>query len=354
MWPTEYRQGTHLEHYTSRWVVKSLQCICKDSSSCMGKKSKARADWRYVPPRNLVWLGTIIIIGPGLDSAFVEDHLGLESDELVGLDWGDEDLHQALRSPSPGGMEAGDMIPDGLSNPDESSDEVEITDDSKLQWFASALQDAQQWAIQLEKELAKQKKKTPKTYLRNLVKTLAHHKKACQVLASQGFHNVFSFMAMKERDNEATWGCVKLDDPLSAVGSLAESSPIGMLVDSPIGSLLELSPIGMLVDSCGGSLSESSPIGMLVIHMGACCWSQCPLACWQTHVLACCWSQCPLARWQTHMLACYWSHHLLAHWWVCHVVACHCPLLACWWTCVVAHWHTGEHTWNTQISPYIT
>jgi hypothetical protein len=60
-------------------------------------------------------LGTIIIIGPGLDSAFVEDHLGLESDELVGLDWGDEDLHQALRSPSPGGMEAGDMIPDGLS-----------------------------------------------------------------------------------------------------------------------------------------------------------------------------------------------------------------------------------------------
>ena len=89
-------------------------------------------------------MGTIIIIGPGLDSAFVEDHLRLESDELVGLDWGDEDLHQALRSPSPGGMEAGDMIPDGLSNPDESSDEVEITDDSKLPRFASALQDAQQ------------------------------------------------------------------------------------------------------------------------------------------------------------------------------------------------------------------
>ena len=41
-------------------------------------------------------------------------------------------------------MEAGDMIPDGLSDPDESSDEVEITNDFELQRFASALQDAQQ------------------------------------------------------------------------------------------------------------------------------------------------------------------------------------------------------------------
>ena len=212
--------------------------------------------------------GTIIIIGPGLDSTFFEDHLGLESDELVGLDRGDEDLPQALRSPSPGGMEAGDMIPDGLSDPDKSSDEVEITNDFELQRFASALQDAQQRAIQLEKEQAKQKKKTPKTYLGNLAKTLAHCEKARQVLASQGFHDVFSFMAMKERDKEAMRGCVELDDPSSAVGSLAESSPVGMLVDSPVGSLLESSPIGMLVDSRGGSLSESSPIGTLVISRG--------------------------------------------------------------------------------------
>ena len=212
--------------------------------------------------------GTIIIIGPGLDSTFFEDHLGLESDELVGLDRGDEDLPQALRSPSPGGMEAGDMIPDGLSDPDESSDEVEITNDFELQRFASALQDAQQRAIQLEKEQAKQKKKTPKTYLGNSAKTLARREKARQVLASQGFHDVFSFMAMKERDKEAMRGCVELDDPSSAVGSLAESSPVGMLVDSPVGSLSESSPVGMLVDSRGGSLSESSPIGTLVISRG--------------------------------------------------------------------------------------
>ena len=68
----------------------------------------------------------------------------LESDEPVGLDKDDEDLPQALRSPSPEGMKAGDMIPTGLSNPDKSSDEVEIIDDSELQQFASALQDAQQ------------------------------------------------------------------------------------------------------------------------------------------------------------------------------------------------------------------
>ena len=60
------------------------------------------------------------------------------------MDRGDEDLPQALRSPSPGGMEAGDMIPDGLADPDESSDEIEITNDFELQRFASALQDAQQ------------------------------------------------------------------------------------------------------------------------------------------------------------------------------------------------------------------
>ena len=75
----------------------------------------------------------IITIGTGLNSALVEDHLGLESDKPVGLNEDDEDLPQALGGPSPGGLEAGDMIPNGLSNPDKSFNEVEIVDDSELQ-----------------------------------------------------------------------------------------------------------------------------------------------------------------------------------------------------------------------------
>ena len=75
----------------------------------------------------------IITIGTGLDSAFVEDHLGLESDEPVRLNKDDDYLPQALGGPSPEGLEAGDMIPKGLSNPDKSFNEVEVVDDSELQ-----------------------------------------------------------------------------------------------------------------------------------------------------------------------------------------------------------------------------
>ena len=47
----------------------------------------------------------------------------------------------------------------------------------------------------------KTKKKTLKTYLGNLTKTLACYEMASQVLAYHRFHNAFFFMAMKEREN---------------------------------------------------------------------------------------------------------------------------------------------------------
>ena len=43
------------------------------------------------------------------------------------------------------------------------------------------------------------KRKTLKTYLGKSKKTLSCCDKACKVLASQGFHNVFTFMALNER-----------------------------------------------------------------------------------------------------------------------------------------------------------
>ncbi|KAH8981239.1 hypothetical protein EDB92DRAFT_1953264 [Lactarius akahatsu] len=58
----------------------------------------------------------------------------------------------------------GITVPDGLSDSDNSSDDGDVVELSDLQWFASALQEARRQAIQLEKEKANGKRKTPKTY----------------------------------------------------------------------------------------------------------------------------------------------------------------------------------------------
>ncbi|KAH9020180.1 hypothetical protein EDB85DRAFT_2153227 [Lactarius pseudohatsudake] len=82
---------------------------------------------------------------------------------------------------------------------DESDDLVEQT---ALQRFASALQEAQKLAVQLERDKAQQKRKTPKTYRGNSRMTLYHREKARKVLASEGFLDIRSFMELKERERE--------------------------------------------------------------------------------------------------------------------------------------------------------
>jgi hypothetical protein len=113
---------------------------------------------------------------------------------------------EALEGPSLG-LDVGTVIPDGLSDPDESSDDTDhIVDVSDLQRFASALQEAQHRAVQLESEKAKQKRKTPKTYQGNSKKTLYCREKARKALAAKGFHDVFSFMALKKKSEEKDGG----------------------------------------------------------------------------------------------------------------------------------------------------
>ncbi|KAH9017519.1 hypothetical protein EDB84DRAFT_1442767 [Lactarius hengduanensis] len=94
--------------------------------------------------------------------------------------------------------DAGDGVdPDDLS--DGSDDLVEQT---ALQRFASALQEAQKVAIQLERDQAHQRRKTSKTYRGNSRTTLFHREKARKVLASEGFLDIRSFMVLKEKERE--------------------------------------------------------------------------------------------------------------------------------------------------------
>ena len=93
----------------------------------------------------------------------------------------------------------------GLSNRDDSSnDDEEVVEISELERFASALQEAQRRAVHLEIEKAKWKRKMPKTYLGNSKATIACCEKNCQALVSRGFHNVFTFLALKERGRLAS------------------------------------------------------------------------------------------------------------------------------------------------------
>jgi hypothetical protein len=80
-----------------------------------------------------------------------------------------------LKSPSPGGMDTGRAISNGLTDSDKLPDDAD--------------------------EGVKTKQKTPKMYLGSSMKTLQCHEKACKELASWGYHDVFSFMALKEKEN---------------------------------------------------------------------------------------------------------------------------------------------------------
>jgi hypothetical protein len=70
-----------------------------------------------------------------------------------------EDLPEILNleGPNPLVLDAGSGIFDGLSDPDKSLDDAEIVDASDLQQFASALQEAQRRAVEVEREIAKGK-----------------------------------------------------------------------------------------------------------------------------------------------------------------------------------------------------
>jgi hypothetical protein len=126
-----------------------------------------------------------------------------------------EDLPEILNleGPNPLVLDAGSGIFDGLSDPDESPDDAKIVDASDLQQFASALQEAQHRTVEVEREIAKGKQKTPKMYRRNSKKTLSCCEKTRKDLASCGFHDVFSFLAMKEKERASRGGILEENKP---------------------------------------------------------------------------------------------------------------------------------------------
>jgi hypothetical protein len=96
---------------------------------------------------------------------------------------------------------------DGLAEVEEEdlsdlSDGLDLVEDTALQTFASTLQEAQRLAIQLEREKESQKRNTPKTYLGNSKRTLYRREKARKALASQGFLDIGSFLALKKEERD--------------------------------------------------------------------------------------------------------------------------------------------------------
>ena len=118
---------------------------------------------------------------------------------------------------------------------DQPPDEAEIVEQSELDHFCAVLQCAQQIAVQLEKEKNEsRKRKTPKQYAGNSLKTLSRRKQARLQLAEKGFLGVFEFLdhqkqtAVKKASNQAA-GNLTQEQSAKDSGQLAqeeeESSP---------------------------------------------------------------------------------------------------------------------------------
>ena len=93
----------------------------------------------------------------------------------------------------------GDPNADHTDNTDQASDGPDLAEQEALQQFVAALQEAQRIAVQLEGDQTR-KRKTPKTYQGNSRTTLYRHEKTQKVLASKGFLDIRSFLALKQRD----------------------------------------------------------------------------------------------------------------------------------------------------------
>ena len=86
------------------------------------------------------------------------------------------------------------------------SEGPEISTQTDLDRFSSALRDAQRLAI--EKERGTRKRKTPKTYTGNSAKTLQRHKKKREKMKSDGYLGVFEYIELKRARST-----VELGDP---------------------------------------------------------------------------------------------------------------------------------------------
>ena len=171
-------------------------------------------------------------------SSLVRDIPGPDSNQHDELGIVREDTPEIL------GPSLGARVDNGLSDLDESSNE-EVIEISELQQFSWALQEAQQQAILLENEKAKAKQKTPKTYLGNSNATIARREKARQALVSHGFHDVFSFLASKEKEKLVRGRDLEGGEPASPIecnmGTQARTLALGAQLTWPITCRLRMS-----------------------------------------------------------------------------------------------------------------
>jgi hypothetical protein len=80
------------------------------------------------------------------------------------------------------------------------SNDADLVKQTALQQFASALQEAQRLAVQLEKDQASQKCRKLKTYQGDSRTTHYRREKAWKALASKGFLNIGSFLELKQKE----------------------------------------------------------------------------------------------------------------------------------------------------------
>ena len=112
------------------------------------------------------------------------------------------------------------------------------------------------------------KRKTPKTYLGKSKKTLSDRDKAFKVLASQGFHDVFTFKALKERAASSHRGGLEENKGIGlGLGTGASTLP------GPADWVLEesgmLTPAQVPVVLQGGSLVEGGGLRTLKTNLNA-------------------------------------------------------------------------------------
>ena len=119
------------------------------------------------------------------------------SEDMVDLEVGDEDS-LGLRASSPESQSGGGDRLD-CSDPPDGPDDSDV-EQSALQQFASALQRAQEIAVQIERDQKSQKRRTPKTYRGNSRTTLYRREKARKSLASKGYLDLGSFLALKGKE----------------------------------------------------------------------------------------------------------------------------------------------------------
>jgi hypothetical protein len=107
-----------------------------------------------------------------------------------------------MRAPTPPEPEDPSDGADATDHSTDLSDGPDLVEQTALQQFAFALQEAQQLAVQLERDQAHQKHKKPKTYRGNSRMTRYRREKTRKSLASKGFLDIRSFLELKQQERE--------------------------------------------------------------------------------------------------------------------------------------------------------